>query len=226
MTTTSDMGLVYPPTMPPMSKMARLTGLKRRRAEFDEEINHLETELVPMVKRLQGFIVGRAVRDMSKDKLKKMDIQEQIAQIEQEKARMIKELEDSKAALMAQLGEVGGENGADSSPDKEIGDIKESGSDLIYCKRKYWGEKRDTMKSHVDEYIQKNGGMTATVGFDLEKIIVGEFSKTTTPSGLWGGSASGTNPRKKAMLEWGYKWVAIPKDVNVNVGTASKWWSK
>ena len=226
MTTTSDMGLVYPPTMPRMSKMARLTGLKRRRAEFDEEINHLETQLEPMAKRLQGFVVGKTVRDKSKKKLKTVYIQEQIAKIEEEKARMMKELEDITSALGEELGEVGGKNATDTSRDKEIGDSKKSGSDLKYWKRKYWGDKRGTMKSCVDEYIKKNGGMTATAGFELEKSIIGEFTKTTTPSGLWGGSASGTNPRKKAMLEWGYNWVTIPKNVNVNVGTVAKWWSK
>lgn len=226
MTTTSEMGLVYPPTMSPMSKMARLTGLKRRRAEFDEEINNLENQLEPMAKRLQGFVVGKTVRNRSKKKLKTVDIQEQIVKIEEEKARMMKELEDITLALGEELGEVGGKKPTDISADKEIGDTKKGESDPKYWKRKYWGDKRGTMKSHVDEYIQKNGGMTATVGFDLEKSIIGELTKTTTPSGLWGGSASGTNPRKKAMLEWGYKWVVIPKNVNVNVGTASKWWSK
>ena len=224
--TMSEGGLVFPPTMPQMSKMARLAGLKRRRAEFDEEINHLETQLDPMAKRIQGLVVGWVVRNRSKKKLKTVDIQEQIAKIEEEKARMMKELEDITAALGEELGEVGGEKATDTPLDKEIGDSKKGESDLKYWKRKYWGDKRGTMKSHVDEYIQKNGGMTAPTGFDLEKSIIGEFIKTTTPSGLWGGSASGTNPRKKAMLEWGYKWVAIPKNVDVNVGTAAKWWSK
>jgi hypothetical protein len=127
---------------------------------------------------------------------------------------------------MAQLGEVGGESAADTSSDKEIGDNKMVVTKPKYWKRKYWGDKRDTMKFHIDENIQKNGGLTAADAYELEKSVIGDFTLTTTASGLWGGSSSGTNPRKKAMLDWGYKWLEIPKNVNVNVGTAVKWWAK
>ena len=210
-------GLTYPPAM---SKMARLTGLKRRRAEFDEEIGHLEAQLTPAAKRLQGFVAGKVARDRSRQATRAIDIQEQIAKIDETREKMMKELEDSKAALMAQLGEIGG----GQPPRYEEG--KKGKSDLKYWKRKYWGERRATMKSQVDTYIEKNGGMTASAGYELEKSVVGNMTHTSTPSGLWGGSASGTNPRKKAMLEWGYKWVMVPGDAEGNVGGAAKWWAK
>ena len=210
-------GLTYPPAM---SKMARLSGLKRRRAEFDAEIDHLEAQLAPAAKRLQGFVVGKVARDRSRQATRAIDIQEQIAKIDEEREKMMKELEDSKAALLAQLGEIG------QGQPLRYEEGKKGKSDLKYWKRKYWGERRAAMKSQVDTYIEKNRGMTASAGYDLEKSLMGNASHTSSPSGLWGGSASGSNPRKKAMLEWGYKWVVIPSDAEGNVGTAAKWWSK
>ena len=220
MSTTSDMGLVYPPTMPPMSKMARLTGLKRRRAEFDAEINHLEQEMIPAAKCIQGFVLSKLVRNKLIRVIKATRIQEKIAMIEEEKRAMMKKMEDSKAALMSELGELCGE---DKENEEVINnELKESNTG----KKKYWGEKRIIVKDKVDEYIEKNGGLTATDAFELEKSVIGDLTLTTTASGLWGGSASGTNPRRNAMLEWGYNWVIIPKNVSVNVGANKKWWSK
>ena len=207
-------GLSYPPTA---SKMGRLTGLKRRRAEFDEEIGHLESELSPPAKRLQGFVAGKVARDISRQATKAIDIQEQIAKIDETREKMMKELEDSKASLITQLAEVGVIAVGETLRYEEG---KKGKSDARYRKRKYWGEQRTTMKSQVDTYIEKNGGMMASAGYDLEKTLTGNVS------GLWGGSASSSNPRKKAMLEWGYKWVVIPSDAEANVGMASKWWAK